>query len=128
MTGSRWPLVEGGILAAVAVGCLAFQLWLPSTHVAEADYAAVAQVLEREAQPGDAVLLAPWWTERARIFVPARVPVTGYQGSDGDDLERAPRVWVLSQPGLPRAGMDAFWAAFRALGLRDWDRFGNHVP
>jgi hypothetical protein len=110
--GVRWRLAEGALLAAVAVGCLAFQLWLPTTHVAEADYAAVAQVLEREAQPGDALLLAPWWTERARHFVPARVPVVGYQGSDADDLEASPRVWVLAEPDLPRAGLDRFQAAF----------------
>jgi len=113
VTPARWRLLEGAILAAVGAGCLAFQLWLPTTHVEEADYARVAQWLEGEAQPGDVVLLAPWWTERARAFVPARVPVVGYQGSDADDLELAPRVWVLAEPDLPRAGMDRFWAAFR---------------
>jgi protein phosphatase len=37
---------------------LGFQLWLPSTHVAESDYQAVAQTLSNEQQPGDVVLLA----------------------------------------------------------------------
>ncbi len=93
---------EGTLLVAVAVLCLAFQLWLPSTHVAEADYQAAAQVLASERQPGDVVLLVPWWTERARIFVPEGLPVVGYQGSDADSLDRYPRIWVLSEPHKPR--------------------------
>ena len=35
-------------------------------------------LLAAERQPGDVVLLAPWWTERARIFVPEGLPVVGY--------------------------------------------------
>lgn len=103
---------EGLALLAVGLFALGFQLWLPSTHVDEADYAAVAKVLEAERQPGDVVLLAPWWTERARIFVPEGLPVVGYQGSDADGLERHPRIWVLSQPRQPRSGMGAFETAF----------------
>jgi hypothetical protein len=112
VTPARLRLLEGGLLAVVAAVCLGFQLWLPSTHVAEADYRSVAQVLERERRPGDVVLLAPWWTERARLFVPEGLPVVGYQGSDADDLERSPRVWVLAEPDLPRAGLDRFQASF----------------
>lgn len=100
------------MLTLVALGCLVFQLWLPSTHVAEADYQAVGATLEREGQPGDAVLLSPWWTERARLYLPERFAVVGYQGSDHADLETHPRVWVLAQPELPRTGVSAFMAAF----------------
>ncbi len=105
---------RGEALVLVAVGSFAlfFQLWLPTTHVADADYAAAAQVLSTERQPGDVVLLAPWWTERARIHVPEGLPVVGYQGSDADSLERHPRIWVLSEPRLPRAGMSAFAETF----------------
>ena len=70
--------------------------------VAEIDYQAVAAVLESEGKPGDVVLLHPWWTERARIYVPERVPVVGYQGSESDPLELHPRIWVLSQPRMDR--------------------------
>lgn len=104
--------VEGFILLVAGVWALGFQLWLPSTHVAESDYQAVAQTLTNERQPGDVVLLAPWWTERARIYVPEGLPVVGYIGSDGDALERHPRVWVLSEPKLPRAGIGDFEKAF----------------
>ena len=103
---------EGILLLAVAVLCIGFQLWLPSTHVAESDYQAVSQVLAAERQPGDVVLLVPWWTERARIFVPEGLPVVGYQGSDADALERHPRIWVLSQPRQPRAGIGDFERTF----------------
>ncbi len=135
-----WPLIEGAVLALVGLVALGFQLWLPSTHVAEADYLAVAQVLEAERQPGDVVLLSPWWTERARIYVPDGLPVVGYQGSDGTALERHPRIWVLSQPRQPNAGLGAFEAAFlpsrteegsaRRFGNLTLRRFGNgrHRP
>ncbi|MFZ5445413.1 MAG: hypothetical protein ACOZQL_35810 [Myxococcota bacterium] len=119
--------LEGLVLVAVGLFALAFQLWLPSTHVAEADYQAVAQVLAAERQPGDVVLLAPWWTERARLYVPDGLPVVGYQGSDGAALDAHPRIWVLAEPRLPNARLGAFEAAFRpartAIGAER--RFGN---
>lgn len=73
---------------------------MPGRAVAESDYRQVAQVLESEGKPGDVVLLSPWWTERARIYVPERFPVVGYQGSDEDPLELHPRIWVLAQPKM----------------------------
>lgn len=103
---------EGLLLLAVGVFALGFQLRVPTTHVDEADYQAVADVLAAERQPGDVVLLAPWWTERARIYVPEGLPVVGYQGSDADDLTRFTRVWVLSEPRLPGSRLSSFWSAF----------------
>lgn len=127
MKGSALARAEALALIVVGLAALAFQLWLPTTHVAEADYQAVAQVLSQERQPGDVVLLAPWWTERARIYVPEGLPVVGYQGSDAADLMDSPRVWVLSEPSLPRAGLGAFDDAFlpqrTALGAPR--QFGN---
>lgn len=122
-----WPLIEGAVLALVGLAALAFQLWLPSTHVAEADYQAVAKVLEAERQPGDVVLLAPWWTERARLYVPDGLPVVGYQGSDGAALERHARIWVLAQPRQPNAGLGAFERAFlpSRTEVGGERRFGN---
>ncbi len=109
---ARWPLVEGALVLAVALWALGFQLWLPSTHVEESDYQAVAQALAAEARPGDVVLLHPWWAERARIYVPEGLPVVGHLNSDGDDLTRHPRIWVLDQPRLPRSDAAAFAAKF----------------
>ena len=60
-------------------------------------------MLSAEAQPGDVVLLHPWWTERARIYVPEGLPVVGHQFSDGDDLPAAPaRVGARSTAAAPR--------------------------
>ena len=123
----RWPLVEFALVLGVAAACLVFQLWLPSTHVAESDYQDVARVLAAESQPGDAVLLAPWWTERARMYLPPSVDVVGYQGSDGDDLETHPRVWVLAQPRQPRADYAGFYEKFAAgrTAVGQLRSFGN---
>lgn len=104
--------MELGGLLLVALACLAFQLRLPGRLPSEADYEAVRAHLQAKARPGDAVLLFPWWTERARLHVPPEVPVYGYRGSEHDDLSAHPRVWVLGQPELPRADASGFLAAF----------------
>lgn len=109
---SKWNRGEGLLLLAVGVFALFFQLWVPSTHVDDADYQALAKVLETERQPGDVVLLAPWWTERARIYVPEGLPVVGFQGSDGEDLTKHPRIWVISEPRLPGNRLGEFRDAF----------------
>jgi hypothetical protein len=104
--------LEGGLYLLVALLCLGFQLRLPTLLPADSDDAEVEKALEAEAQPGDAVLLFPWWTEKARLFAPEKVTVVGYQGSDFDPLEHHPRVWVLAQPDLPKAQWSSFWSAF----------------
>ncbi|HZH75479.1 MAG TPA: hypothetical protein VEY88_05570 [Archangium sp.] len=106
------PLVELGGLLLVALACLVFQLRLPGRLPSEADERAVADLLRAEARPGDAVLLFPWWTERARLYLPSELPVYGYLGSDQDDLSAHPRIWVLGQPELPRADESGFRSAF----------------
>jgi len=103
---------EAVALPAAALLALLFHATLPGRLPDQADYEAAAAVVAREKQPGDALLLHPWWTERARLFAPEDVAVVGYLGSDGAPLERAPRIWVLSQPDLPRAGTAGFWEAF----------------
>ncbi len=109
---SAWSVREGVVLLAVAVTCLAFQAWLPTTQVDERDYQQVATVLAAERQPGDVVLLSPWWTERARLYLPENLRIVGYQGSDADDLLDYQRIWVLAEPHLPRAGQSDFMTAF----------------
>lgn len=118
---------EAVALVAVAVMALLFHATLPSRLPEEADYAAARSALEAEKQPGDALLLHPWWTERARLFAPEGVPVVGYLGSDEAPLERAPRLWVLSQPELPRAKTSDFWEAFLPgrAALGEERRFGR---
>ncbi len=108
----RLLLLELGGLVLVALACLVFQLRLPTLLPSEGDYRTVAGWLEAEARPGDTVLLFPWWTERARLYLPARVPVQGYLGSDAGDWSAYRRIWVLGQPELPRADAAGFQAAF----------------
>src|SRR5262249_58654524 len=62
----------------------------------------VAGALPAARARGDVVLLHPWWTERARLFVPPEIPVVGYLGDTRDDLLAHPRIWVLANERLPR--------------------------
>ena len=102
------PALQLLLLLGAAAWGAAFQWKLACSHVPEADYAAVADALSREAQPGDVVLLYPWWTERARLFVPPSLPVVGHLHADEEPLEDHPRVWLLSAPSLPRSDLAAF--------------------
>lgn len=108
----RWPLLEGALIVLVSAWALGFQATLPGRLPTEADYQAVAQVLAQEARPGDVVQLFPWWTERARLYLPEGTPVVGYLGGDGDPLELHPRIWVLGQPDLPRSDAQDFLSRF----------------
>jgi hypothetical protein len=96
----------------VAVLALGFQAWLPRVLPDDTDDRAVAAVLQTEAQPGDVVLLHPWWTERARLFLPEELPLVGYLGDEGDALLEHPRIWVLAQRDLPRTPDSSFAAGF----------------
>jgi hypothetical protein len=104
--------VELGGLVLVALLCLVFYARLPGRFPAEADYRAVSEHLRAHLRPGDAVLLFPWWTERARLHLPPEVLVYGYFGSDRDDLKAHPRIWVLGQPELPNANEAGFHERF----------------
>lgn len=100
------------MLITIALLCLLFYARLPGKLPSEADYRAVSEHLRAELKPGDAVLLFPWWTERARLYLPPEVPVYGYFGSDRDDLNAHPRLWVLGEPQLPHSDEAGFLAAF----------------
>jgi len=89
-------------LVLVALYGLGFQLRLPRAFPSDADYHDVAEALAAARASGDVVLLHPWWTERARLFMPADLPVVGYLGDTADDLVAHPRIWVLANERLPR--------------------------
>ncbi len=114
-------------LCAAGLFALGFHVTLPGRLTSDEDYRRVAEVLAAEAEPGDVVLLYPWWTDRARLFLPDGLPIVGYFGSDGDDLVRHPRVWVLAQPKLPKSDWNAFERAFgpNRTVLKGTRRFGN---
>src|SRR5215472_13677929 len=100
--------VELAVLVGAGAAALVFQLRLPQRLPAEQDYRDVAATLERERSEGDVVLLYPWWSERARLFVPPALPVVGYLGSDTDPLRSFARIWLLAQPRLPKANLSDF--------------------
>ncbi|HZJ53438.1 MAG TPA: hypothetical protein VFD38_04810 [Myxococcaceae bacterium] len=89
-------------MVLVALLGLGFQLQLPRAFPSDADYRGVAAALAGARAPGDVVLLHPWWTERARLFLPPDLPVVGYLGDTADDLLEHPRIWVLANERLPR--------------------------
>ena len=90
-------------VAVTALGLygLAFQALLPSRLPSPADWSAAAAVLAREARPGDAVALSPWWAERARQVLPDRVPVLARPSLADDDLVGIERIWLLALPAAP---------------------------
>lgn len=111
-TAARLKRWEGLALVVVALLCLGFQVWLPSRTPTEEQYRAAATAIDQEAQPGDVVLLAPWWIERARLFVSEKTPVVGYYGSDGEDLRLHRRIWVLAIPSMPKFSWSGFLEVF----------------
>ncbi len=118
---------EALIVFTVAIACLAFQLWLPSTHIPVDDYEAVAKEIALEAAPEDAIILVPWWAERARLYLPEQLQTYAFQDVELGSFERHPRIWVVVAPGLPRANVEKFEARFhpdRHL-VRPAQRFGK---
>jgi hypothetical protein len=90
-----------------------FQATLPSRLPTATDWRAAASLLAREARPGDAVVLSPWWAERARQELPDRLPARPDTAlpvlslpsyAEGvEDLAGIRRVWLLALPGAPGA-------------------------
>jgi hypothetical protein len=121
----RW--FEAGALLCGALFALVFQLRLGRRLPAEEDHRRAAEFLRTHAQPGDAVMLYPWWTERARVFLPGSLDVVAYLDDEGDPLIDFGRVWVYAQPNLPRADLAGFLARFEPGRRRvgEPERFGN---
>ena len=72
---------------------------------------------------------APWWTERARLFVPERdCRSSGYLGSDARRPAAPPARLAAGRASAPATDEGAFEAAFSPVAHRRWDRerrFGN---
>lgn len=119
--------IELVALLLAATWAIVFHARMPGRIPTEADHTAAAAAVSAEFQRGDVVLLQPWWTERARLFMPPNVPVIGYLGSDTEALEDAPRIWVLSQPDLPKSGASDFFEQFSVDRARVGEprRFGE---
>lgn len=94
-------------IAALSLGAMSFQGGLAGRLPDALDWRAAAALLDRDARPGDAVVLAPAWAERARAVLPARVPVLALPRVRGEDLLGVRRVWLLSAPDAPGFAWDA---------------------
>lgn len=108
MTGSR----AAALLVAIGVAALGlYGLWfhaaLPRRLPSDADWRAAASLLAREARPGDAIALAPWWAERGREVLASSLPVLAYPRFAGEDLVGVRRVWLVSLPRAPGHRRDA---------------------
>ncbi len=92
------------LVAALGLWGIAFQAQLPRRLPSRLDWQAAANLLERDARPGDAVALSPMWAERARELFPASIPVMAFPryAREIEDLVGVRRVWLLSIPGAPR--------------------------
>jgi hypothetical protein len=101
------PVVLAGayaaLVAALGLWGLAFDSRLPSRLPSSLDWQAAANLLERDALPGDAVALSPMWAERAREVLPASLPVMAFPryARETEDLVGVRRVWLLSLPFAP---------------------------
>lgn len=84
-----------GLLAVAAQNAVAGAL--PSSL----DWDAAAALLERDARPGDAAIVAPAWAERARAVLPAAVPVFALPSYREEPLLGVRRAWLVALPGAP---------------------------
>jgi len=105
---------------------MAFQSRLPSRLPSALDWRSLAALLARDARPGDAVALSPWWAERARGVVPATLPVLAFPRFAGEDLVGVRRVWLVALPDAPghRWEVEDDLAA-RAAAMADTVRLGE---
>jgi hypothetical protein len=103
---SRVGMVAWGFLAAAALagaGSLLAQDALARRLPGDLDWRGAAALLERDARPGDAVVVTPRWLERARDELPARVPVLALSRYASEPLLGIRRVWLVSLAGAPFA-------------------------
>ena len=89
------------LVSALGLYGLAFQATLRWRLPSPGDWQAAAAHLAREARAGDAVVLAPWWAERARVALPPAIPVLAFPRLAGEDLPGLRRLWLLELPRAP---------------------------
>jgi hypothetical protein len=89
-----------GAASLVAEGRLGARLPSPL------DWAALGALVERDARPGDALVLSPAWAERARLATRATVPVLSSTGWTDEDLPGVKRLWLVALPRAPGFSWD----------------------
>jgi len=101
-----WSRLAAALLA-LAVAALGLWGFAAEGHLSRRlpsplDWRAATAVLARDARSGDAVVLDPRFAGRARLVLPAGLPIV--EPEAGGDLLGVRRLWVLSLAGLPGAG------------------------
>jgi hypothetical protein len=125
-TGDRVHAVAAALLlAVVGLGAVAAQARRPGALPDELDWRAAGALLERDGRPGDAVVVAPAWLERARQVVPAALPVVAARRLDGERLPGVRRVWLLAAPAALRGGGEAERDLSRRADRADAQRLGQ---
>jgi hypothetical protein len=115
------------LLAAAAAGAVSLlaQAGLAGRLPSGLDWRAAAAVLDRDSRPGDVVVVAPAWAERARGELPARVPVFSLPRYAQEPLLGVRRVWLVSLSEAPLGGGPiAHDVAARAAVSGDSQRLG----
>jgi len=107
------PEVLAALFAATVTGLggygLLFAATLSSRLPSPIDWEAAAALVGRDARPGDIVALAPPWAERAREFLPERLPTrpdvplvtNSFLDYATEELPGVRRVWLVSLPRAP---------------------------
>lgn len=111
-------------LVGSAAAALLAQARLPARLPSPLAWSAAGALLARDARPGDAVVVAPPWLERAREIAPQGVPVVAAAQLEGERLAGVARAWLLSAPGAPPGGWEAEAALASRASRADAQRLG----
>ena len=109
--------LEAVLVLTCALLSLLFWARLPSAFPTPSDEAALRDRLAAQARAGEAVLLAPHWAERPRLWGLALPVLNLSREATAADLARWPGRWVLSFDELPRADRAAAFARLERAGF-----------
>jgi hypothetical protein len=112
------------VLAGASAAALLAQAALPARLPSPLAWRAAAALLARDARPGDAVVVAPAWLERAREVAPHGVPVVATARLEGERLPGVTRAWLLAAPEAPLAGWEVESALAKRAARADAQRLG----
>lgn len=114
---SHFHRIETAIVIASALLSLLFYARLPAAFPSAEDEAAVRARIAAAGQAGEAILLAPHWAERARLFG-FDLPVLNLsRGATPEDLAGWTGLFVLAFDDLPRADRAAAFELVRRAGF-----------
>ena len=122
----HWAALFAAGVVALGIHGWWFYTSLPGRLPSSLDWRAAMVMLGRDARPGDAVALEPWWAERAREVLPASLPVMAFPRMADEDLVGVRRVWLLALPSAPghRFELEGDLAA-RAVAIDGPQRLGR---